>query len=390
MEKFLGWKRNKKLGKLLGKPNPEPAKPQKEVGSGVWQKAVLSGHGGARVLDFARREGGVLRNLRCGGCNITFEFCNLSEKALFRVAKKSGCEVLSISLAKPWKTGRNILLFSTLLAVFACVVLSLSALCFRVEISGEAGEVYASIENYTSENFSAFSVVTEEKINELKTTLAENSAISLFSVEFYSGKLSVSFMLSENGSVILKSGEVVAKSSGVVLSLVTYSGTQKVEVGDYVEYGDVLISPEVGKETTMQAPASGAGVLLVSSVEIVEVPLVFESKTQTGNVQTDSYFSVFGWEVFKSDCGFADFDAERVETNFFFGGISYIKETRSEVSREVVALSEEEAKAVAEEIAKTSQTTTLSALQNIGSTAQTVDGICTVEVKFDYLLHFAS
>ncbi len=158
------------------------------------------------------------------------------------------------------------------------------------------------------------------------------------------------------------SGDVTAKKSGTVVSMITRAGTPKIHVGDSVETGQLLIAGTLdifdeGGNLLKTEEVQADGDVIAATVYHYEekIPLASSEKHYTGEEKKRRYLWLFGNRVFlpggKNDYELSD-ETDSYETlhlweNFYLPlGLGSV--TAREYEDAVRVLSPQEAKAIAE------------------------------------------
>lgn len=200
-------------------------------------------------------------------------------------------------------TPKTLFLRYVFAVVFASVFFAVAFLpqfvVFRADVSADE-DVKKAAESIVSESVSLPSLAKDVDKEELKNKLYAISGVSFCEVSEKLGKIDVFVRGSKSVEPISFGKELKSRCDGVVTKIVVLSGRAKVNVGDEVKEGDVLIEGKIFDEKTSretETVASGEVYGVSTKETSVFVPKTAILLRETGRKKTVRSICVFGLNI---------------------------------------------------------------------------------------------
>ena len=224
---------------------------------------------------------------------------------------KNECEKRGIELCEIKRGGipvflykhrkRSGILVGAIFAIFMMVIFD--TLIWDINVSGNTAITTSEIIDTLSEHgvrvgVPKHKIHTQSVENKI---LIESEDISFISINIQGNIANVEIRerSKENGKEPVKYANITAKKSGVIENAQIYRGNLVVSAGQYVDAGDLLISGIYDSKIQGFRFTRAAGKVYARTVEeiLVEIPLEYEEKHYTGEVNYEKNLNFFGFSV---------------------------------------------------------------------------------------------
>lgn len=224
--------------------------------------------------------------------------------------------------------------------VFACVLYYLSTFIWAVEIQ-DGGNISPFDLRMELKNLGVEPGINKSKIDvyELEKKLESyNRELLWVRLRTEGSTLKVAFEEKINSPKIKQENNniCIAKMGGEIKRIYVTSGTAKVEVGDIVKKGDVLINPIEGKEgTEYETPAEGVVIASTFYEKEMEVQISGKKLVRSGNEDKEIYFEIFKHKIYiKKATNSFDYYDKIEENKKIFKTVNYYEKVEEEINIE--------------------------------------------------------
>ena len=244
------------------------------------------------------------KNMPDGSIRLIFKLSD--SKKVFSECRKRGIEINAVKkIGLPpflYKYRRRYGLVLGMLIAVAITVLSQQYI-WDIRITGNetmtSSEVGSLLEQY---GLKVGTYIPKLNTDKLENKLLINSEkISWISVNITGNVAQVQIRenksADKNEELNNKFANLVAEKSGIIQQVQIFRGNIRVKAGDYVNEGDLLVSGLYDSDRVGFRYTRASGIVMAKTVNeyVVEIPLEYEEKEYTGNVNFEKYLNFFGY-----------------------------------------------------------------------------------------------